>query len=57
MRESLTSTWVTLSNEGETPHLGWYRERASDIKASRQTSLKCVSEEVQEGRDNEKKDK
>lgn len=51
------STWVTLSNEGETPRLGWYRERASDIKASRQTSPKCVSEQVQEGRDNEKKDK
>lgn len=42
---------MTLSNEGETP----CTERAAAIKASRQTSLKCVSEQVQEGRDNEKK--
>lgn len=45
---------MTLSNECEDT---LYRERASDIKASRQTSLKCVSEQVPEGRDNEKKDK
>lgn len=42
---------MTLSNKGETPHT----ERAAAIKASRQTSLKCVSEQLQEGRDNEKK--
>lgn len=50
------STWVTLSEEGKTPCLGLYKERALDIKASsRKTSLKCMSEQVQEGHGNEKK--
>lgn len=52
----IASTWLTLSKEGKTPCLGLYKERAFDIKASsKKTSLKCMSEQVQEGHDNEEK--